>query len=43
VAVADPETMALKDTVDGPVLVALAVRVGRARLIDNTVIVPRGS
>ncbi len=43
VAVADPETMALKDSVDGPVLVALAVKVGRARLIDNTVVVPKDS
>lgn len=43
VAVADPETIALKDTVDGPVLVALAVKVGRARLIDNAVIVPKAS
>ncbi|MFQ6671787.1 MAG: pantoate--beta-alanine ligase [Candidatus Tectimicrobiota bacterium] len=43
VAVADPETMALQETVDGPVLVALAVRVGRARLIDNTVVAPPAS
>jgi pantoate--beta-alanine ligase len=41
VAVADPETMALKNTVDGQVLVALAVKVGQARLIDNTVITPK--
>lgn len=41
VAVADLETMAYKEIVDGPVLVALAVKVGRARLIDNTVIVPK--
>ena len=41
VAVADPETMAYKESVDGPVLVALAVKVGRARLIDNAVIVPK--
>lgn len=43
VAVADPETMESKDIVDGPVLVALAVKVGRARLIDNTVIEPIAS
>jgi pantoate--beta-alanine ligase len=41
VAVADPETMALKNTVDGQVLVALSVKVGQARLIDNTVITPK--
>jgi pantoate--beta-alanine ligase len=43
VALADPETMALKDKVDGPVLVALAVKIGRARLIDNTLVVPPNS
>ena len=43
VSVADPETMAYKTTVDGPVLVALAVKVGRARLIDNTVVAPPAS
>ncbi len=43
VSVADPETMAYKATVDGPVLVALAVKVGRARLIDNTVVAPPAS
>ena len=40
VAVADLETMALKETIDGPLLIALAVKVGSARLIDNTVIEP---
>ncbi|MCH6567488.1 MAG: pantoate--beta-alanine ligase [Nitrospinae bacterium] len=43
VAVADQETMALKETIDGPLLIALAVRVGSARLIDNTVIEPPAS
>jgi pantoate--beta-alanine ligase len=43
VSVADPETVAYKTTVDGPVLVALAVKVGRARLIDNTVVAPPAS
>ena len=43
VSVADPETMAYKTTVDGPVLVVLAVKVGRARLIDNTVVAPPAS
>lgn len=43
VAVADQETMALKETIDGPLLIALAVRVGPARLIDNTVIEPPAS
>jgi pantoate--beta-alanine ligase len=35
VAVADPDTFRELSTVDGPALALLAVRVGRARLIDN--------
>ena len=36
----DPETLAPVERVNGPVLLALAVFVGRARLIDNAVIKP---
>ncbi len=36
----DPETLEEKEEVDGPTLLALAVFVGRARLIDNTVLTP---
>jgi pantothenate synthetase len=33
-----PETLEDVDTIDGPTLLALAVRVGKARLIDNCVL-----
>jgi len=36
----DPETLEEKAEVDGPTLLALAVFVGRARLIDNTILRP---
>jgi pantoate--beta-alanine ligase len=35
VSVADARTLAEVDRVDRPVLVSMAVRIGRARLIDN--------
>jgi pantoate--beta-alanine ligase len=35
VAVVDPDTLEAVETTDRPVLIALAVRLGRARLIDN--------
>ena len=35
VSVADPETLHEVDRIQGPVLVSLAVRIGRTRLIDN--------
>jgi pantoate--beta-alanine ligase len=35
VEVVDPETMQPVERVSGPVLIALAVRIGRTRLIDN--------
>lgn len=38
VALVDPITFAPAVTVDGPVLVAIAARVGSTRLIDNTVL-----
>ncbi len=37
VAVVDPETLEAVERVEGPVLVALAARVGPARLIDNVI------
>jgi pantoate--beta-alanine ligase len=44
VAVADPETlMPLADLPQSPVLVALAVRIGKTRLIDNALIGPDGA
>ncbi len=38
ISVVDPETMQLVETIHGPVLVALAVRIGNTRLIDNMTI-----
>ena len=40
VEIVDPETLAGVETIDRPVLVALAVRFGRARLIDNMLVDP---
>jgi pantoate--beta-alanine ligase len=40
VAVVDPETLAPVARLDAPVLIAVAARVGRARLIDNLIAVP---
>ena len=36
----DPETLEKVDTIRGPLLVALAVRIGRTRLIDNRIFHP---
>jgi pantoate--beta-alanine ligase len=38
VAVVDPETLALPERIDTRILVALAVRIGQTRLIDNALI-----
>src|SRR5437870_2008622 len=40
--VRDPETLAEVAEVAGPSLLALAVRVGSVRLIDNRLLVPEG-
>ena len=40
--VVDPQTMQPVAQIDGPVLVALAVRIGSTRLIDNLQVDPRG-
>jgi pantoate--beta-alanine ligase len=40
VAVVDPRTLAAVERIEGPVLVALAARVGPARLIDNVIATP---
>jgi pantoate--beta-alanine ligase len=39
-AVVDPETLAPVETIAGPVLLAVAAKVGRARLIDNVIATP---
>ena len=41
VSVADPETLAELEAIEGLALVLLAVRVGGTRLIDNLTVVPR--
>jgi pantoate--beta-alanine ligase len=41
-ALVAPDTLVPVDRIDGPVLVALAARVGPARLIDNTLITING-
>ena len=38
----DPDTLAPVEQIDAPVLVAVAARIGRARLIDNLVATPGG-
>jgi pantoate--beta-alanine ligase len=40
IAVCDPSTLDAVTAIDGPVLMALAVKVGRARLIDNMLLTP---
>ena len=42
-AVVDPATLAPVQRVEGPVLIAVAARVGGARLIDNVIATPAGS
>ncbi len=39
-AIVDPETLEDVETVQGPVLVAVAARIGRTRLIDNVIAIP---
>jgi len=38
--VVEPETMQIVERITGPVLVALAVHIGPARLIDNLLVDP---
>jgi pantoate--beta-alanine ligase len=40
VALCDPETLEDVNRVEGPTLMALAVRIGKTRLIDNTILKP---
>ncbi len=42
IEIVDPETMAAVEEISAPVLLALAVRFGRARLIDNMPVDPAG-
>jgi len=42
-ALVDPETLAPVEHLDAPVLIAVAARVGRARLIDNLIATPGGA
>jgi pantoate--beta-alanine ligase len=38
VSVADTRTLLELDTVDGPALASMAVKIGRTRLIDNVIL-----
>ena len=42
ISVVDPESLQLVQRIAGPVLVALAVRIGDTRLIDNVTVDPTG-
>jgi pantoate--beta-alanine ligase len=42
VSVSDEQTLEELKTIDRPALVLLAARVGATRLIDNTIVVPKG-
>ena len=42
-AVVDPQTLTAVERIEGPVLVAVAARVGPARLIDNVLATPDGT
>jgi len=42
VSVSDEQTLEELETIDRPALVLLAVRIGATRLIDNTIVVPKG-
>lgn len=42
VEIRDPHTLERVDVVEGPVLMALAVHVGKSRLIDNRILTPGG-
>jgi pantoate--beta-alanine ligase len=43
VELVSPQTLAPADRVDGPLLLAVAARIGPARLIDNTIVNPRSA
>ncbi len=40
ITICDPDTLENVETIDGPVLMALAVKVGKTRLIDNMILKP---
>jgi len=42
IAICDPETLEDMETIDRPARMALAVKVGKARLIDNMLLKPKG-
>jgi pantoate--beta-alanine ligase len=42
VSVADEQTLTELDVIDRPALLLLAAKIGRTRLIDNTILVPPG-
>ena len=40
ISLCDPETLKDMDTINGPVIMALAVKIGKTRLIDNAILNP---
>jgi len=42
VSISDEQTLEELNTIDRPALVLLAARIGATRLIDNTIVVPKG-
>jgi pantoate--beta-alanine ligase len=40
IALCDPQTLEAVKVVNGPVLMALAVKLGKSRLIDNMILTP---
>lgn len=41
IAICDPDTLENMETIDRPAVMALAVKVGKTRLIDNTMLLPQ--
>jgi pantoate--beta-alanine ligase len=42
VSVSDERTLEELETIDRPALILIAARIGKTRLIDNTIVVPKG-
>jgi pantoate--beta-alanine ligase len=42
VSIADEQTLEEVETIDRPALILIAARIGKTRLIDNTIVVPKG-
>jgi pantoate--beta-alanine ligase len=42
ISIADEQTMEELESIDRPALMLVAARIGATRLIDNTIVVPKG-